>query len=349
LDRLPIGAGLKRRLRPATALLWERRLRLSRRQLGLALVYHGVGGGGAEDPDALELTLGAESFAEQVDYLVRHYRTVRASELGEAATSRRRGERLPVAITFDDDRRSHLYAAKPILDRAGATATFFLSGASLEAPFGFWWERFERAIAAGKIGAEELRGIVPAREGVGSGSRDLKQIAADVEFIPPADRDALAAMLAERIGPDPADSGLRADEVRALAASGFEIGFHTLGHYNLAILDQPTLARELTAGRDELAAVTGKPITSVAYPGGRWTPEVLAAAREAGYEYGFTCDPIPLQRGDDRLRVGRLDPNWCGTIGHFAVAVSRAMRAVYPPQPPLPEGVRASSGAAAER
>ena len=54
-----------------------------------------------------------------------------------------------MAITFDDDLRSHVDFAAPLLARVGATATFFLSGSSLDDPNRFWWERLQEAFDRG--------------------------------------------------------------------------------------------------------------------------------------------------------------------------------------------------------
>ena len=69
-----------------------------------------------------------------------------AADILGAIRSRRRGERFPVAITFDDDLPEHVHEALPALRAAGVKATFFLNGASLDAPHAFWWEDLQRAV-----------------------------------------------------------------------------------------------------------------------------------------------------------------------------------------------------------
>ena len=82
-------------------------------------------------------------------HIGRNYRVVRARELHDAITSRRRGEPFPLAITFDDDLSSHRNLAMPVLQQLGLTATFFLCGASLDGRSAFWWERLSRALGSG--------------------------------------------------------------------------------------------------------------------------------------------------------------------------------------------------------
>ena len=132
--------------------------RASARPVGLALCYHRIDERTGNKATELVPALATADFERQVDRLAGRYRLVRASDLLEAARSRQRFERLPVAITFDDDAPTHLRFAAPILERIGATATFFINGASLEAAHEFWFERLQRGWEVGSIDAELLAG-----------------------------------------------------------------------------------------------------------------------------------------------------------------------------------------------
>jgi peptidoglycan/xylan/chitin deacetylase (PgdA/CDA1 family) len=304
-------------------------LRLSGRRAGAVIVYHRIGG--AErgwDPRRVSPPMATRLFEQHLLHLKRRYRVVPPSELLEAVRNRRRGERFPVAVTFDDDLASHVREAMPILTRMDVPATFFVCGASLDRPFTFWWERLVRAQDRGRLDEAQLRSLVPAVVGAtrARDSRGVRALATDIEFMDPDDRDALSELLGERAGPDPPDAGLRRDDLRALTAAGFEVGFHTLRHYNLAVLADGRLEQAMHEGRVEVAAVVGHELSSIAYPGGKWSDEVVAAARAAGFRLGFTTDPEPVLPNSDPLCFGRFDPEWCITIGHFALAVARVLR-----------------------
>src|SRR5215210_6123662 len=107
---------------PIAAML-EWRLRLSTRRVGLALLYHRVDIARGDPRRELLPALDARRFAAHVRHLKRRYRLVRASELLAATAERRRGERIPVAITFDDDLPDYRKTVAPILSRWGTTAT----------------------------------------------------------------------------------------------------------------------------------------------------------------------------------------------------------------------------------
>jgi peptidoglycan/xylan/chitin deacetylase (PgdA/CDA1 family) len=89
------------------------------------------------------------------------------------------------------------------------------------------------------------------------------------------------------------------EELRGLAAKGWEIASHTKSHPRLPRLDEAAIAAELTDSRLALEEQMGEPCRSVAYPYGDYDDRVLRAAGEAGYRFGATIprgarDPLPL-------------------------------------------------------
>jgi peptidoglycan/xylan/chitin deacetylase (PgdA/CDA1 family) len=282
-------------------------LRWSDRKVGIALLHHRVGDPPGDPETELSPALGTAEFERQLERLASRHRVVRASGLLQAVATRRRGERIPVAITFDDDLSSHRRVSAPALLRHGLTATFFLSGASLERPYRYWWERLQEAFDRGLDVAETLN--LP-----GNG---LHELAGAIRELDPARRAEVAERLGELVGPDPADAGLRADDVRWLADAGFEIGFHTRDHHYLPNLDDAALRDAMSEGRDRLAAVADQPLESIAYPHGGVDSRVAAAARAAGFKAGFTTGAEAATASTDPLLIGRVDPVYHGD-GAFA-------------------------------
>jgi peptidoglycan/xylan/chitin deacetylase (PgdA/CDA1 family) len=290
--------------------------RRSHRGLGVALVYHRVDDPPGDPERELVPAMGTRLFAAQVRHLRSHYRVVPATELLNATRERRRGEPFPVAITFDDDLRTHVNVAAPILAAAGATATFFLSGASLHVPYRFWWERLQaavdRRIDLSPIGFSKI------------GERGIHELGRRIEALTPAERTELEGELERIVGPDPSNAGLRAEAVKRLAATGVEIGFHTRRHDPLPSLGDDQLARAVEDGRRELETVTGHRLTAIAYPHGRADPRVAAAARAAAFTAGFTGDRTVVTRDSEPLLLGRLSPSY-GSLGELAFNVAWAL------------------------
>jgi peptidoglycan/xylan/chitin deacetylase (PgdA/CDA1 family) len=328
LERTPL---LRRRavrsvLRPAISLfgaplatLAESALRWTSRRVGVAVMYHSVADVQGNPDRELVAPHGTELFERQLRHLESRYRVVAAADLLDAVRSRRRGERFPVAVTFDDDLACHARIALPVLRRVGVEATFFLCGTSLEEPFSYWWERLQRAYDLGLDDLEELVGGASADEGPRRGRRgSIHELGRRIEEMAPAERDAVSARLADRLGRDPADAGLRRADVSALVAGGMTIGFHTVRHDRLPDLNDDALARALTDGRERLEAIAGRRLDVIGYPHGAADRRVAAAARTAGFRTGFTVTGRPVGPDSDPLLLGRIAPSY-RSAGHFAV------------------------------
>src|SRR5919204_19059 len=77
-------------------------LRWTRLRRGIVLVYHRVEEQPGDPKRELVPALSIDTFMWQLAALRRHFNPVRAAELPSAASGRRWGTRLPVALTLDD-------------------------------------------------------------------------------------------------------------------------------------------------------------------------------------------------------------------------------------------------------
>jgi len=298
--------------------------RLSDRRVGLVLVYHGVADETGDARTEIVPAIGAGALERHVRHLRRRYRLVPPASIPEAVAARRRGRRIPVALTFDDDLTSHATNAAPILRRLSAPAAFYVCGASLEAPHRFWWEDLQEAIDGRLVTAADLPGLPPdlVDGALARAERAAAHLAAAVEELTPAARVGLTRALRARTGPAPKEAGLRATAVRGLVDAGFELGFHTLRHDRLPPLDEDGLAAALDDGRGRLEAAAGRALTSISYPHGRADARVAAAARSARFEVGFTGGERAATPRDEPLLLPRIQPTF-GTQGSFAVQIAR--------------------------
>jgi peptidoglycan/xylan/chitin deacetylase (PgdA/CDA1 family) len=297
-------------------------LRLRGQRAGFVLVYHAIADAIQSGEREIVPPHPPRLFAGHLRHLARWYRIVPATNLVEAVAARRRGERFPVAITFDDDLREHVSSALPVLRREGATATFFLCGNALDRPLSFWWQRLQRAV---DDGIAEARFLVAARSPIPlEADAGIRRLAYAVEEMAPDERQAVSDELARLAGPDPDEAGLRAADVRDLVAAGMAIGFHTLRHDALTQLGEAQLLDALQAGRGELEAVVGHPLDAIAYPHGRADERVAAGARGAGYRHGFAGEGRPVRPEVDPLLVPRMTPSY-RSVGHFGLQLLLAL------------------------
>jgi peptidoglycan/xylan/chitin deacetylase (PgdA/CDA1 family) len=297
-------------------------LRLSSRRAGVALVYHSLAARTGVPELELVAPHGSGLLEAQLLHLTRTYRLVSAEDLPCAVAHRRRGERFPVAVTFDDDLSSHVRLALPILLRHGVQATFFLTGATLDGPQSFWWQRFQHALESDPKRLAELLASVGAEQAAVDPSA-IHDLGRFIELLDPAARDTLDAALRDWFDV-PLEPGVSADEVRALVDAGMAIGFHTRRHHVLPRLDDPALNAAFEEGRAQLEKSVGERLTIVAYPHGQADGRVSETARRAGFETGYTGVAVAVGPDDDPLLLGRLTPSHC-SARHLALQIVAAL------------------------
>jgi peptidoglycan/xylan/chitin deacetylase (PgdA/CDA1 family) len=102
-------------------------------------------------------------------------------------------------------------------------------------------------------------------------------------------------------------------ELREFAEAGGEVASHSQTHVPLPELDEERLASELADSLRELRAHIPQPVPLLAYPHGRESGVVCAAAAAAGYRAAFATVPGRNGAGTDPYRLRRVEPkDWDG-------------------------------------
>jgi peptidoglycan/xylan/chitin deacetylase (PgdA/CDA1 family) len=81
------------------------------------------------------------------------------------------------------------------------------------------------------------------------------------------------------------------DDLRTMQAAGMAIESHTYDHKNLRQVDPQTLQKELAGSRETILQQLGVAPLVLCYPNGKTDPQVIAAARAAGYLMAVTNLP----------------------------------------------------------
>jgi peptidoglycan/xylan/chitin deacetylase (PgdA/CDA1 family) len=111
-----------------------------------------------------------------------------------------------------------------------------------------------------------------------------------------------------------------ADQVRAVAAAGHEVGSHTLTHARLAGADAATLTAEVTDSRTALTEVLQTEVASFCYPYGSFDRAAAEAVRSAGYDHAcVTGDYDP----GDRFTLPRCYVSPRDTAAHLLARAAR--------------------------
>ena len=261
----------------------------------LVLCFHGVSGDESAAADRGGLHVPQKLFRRQVEALLRHYAPI---SLGQLRESRRDGRPLPPApllLTFDDGYRNVARHALPVLRALGAPCAWFVVAGAVESGRLLWPSELE------------LR----------YGSRpDYPALKRELQAAPASVREARLAELADQAWTPPLDSDYSlatwdelAGEVRK---GGVEVGSHGLRHHPLTTCEPDRLRAELRDSAALIAQRLDTRVETLAYPNGAFSPEVRAAAAEAGYALAFTTVPRHARSGDDclalpRILVGRRD------------------------------------------
>ena len=281
-------------------------LRLTSRRAGVAIVYHAIEPSEGDPTRDVLPACSVDRFHREVRHLRRDYQLVPASALPHSVATRRRFQRFPLAVTFDDDLTSHLDHAVPVLRAEGIRATFFLGGWSLGRTTSPWWRLLQHAADSG-VPASALRALVPNGNDAGGPKLEgkLQELASSVLSLSPEQKDQFEADLSEVIGLPGPSRPLNASEIQMLAAE-HEVGFHTRDHHDLCQLDREQLWDALRSGRRELSDLVGRELELIAYPHGKADRRVADAARAAGYRFGFTTEAGAITPSCDPMLLGRL-------------------------------------------
>lgn len=97
---------------------------------------------------------------------------------------------------------------------------------------------------------------------------------------------------------------LSARQIASLSQMGISIGSHGLSHRQFTRLSTRELFKEITESKRRLEEMTGKSVTAITYPFGRFNRSVLETVAGAGYSLGLgTSWP---QAGQQSLALGRI-------------------------------------------
>ncbi|MEQ8231180.1 MAG: polysaccharide deacetylase family protein [Gammaproteobacteria bacterium] len=293
--------------------------------------YHAVHD--APDYCPPSIAVSAAQFDREIAYLARNYTIVSMEQAVSCLCEGRPFPRRAVAITFDDGYRDNLTVALPVLQRHRATAMFYVTAGPVIERSRFWVGWLQRAV----FGAARARRIADAFDldmsRLGGDSARARQalvdtISAHINRAGAAARDAVLARVEQALGgaaaaPDGVDFMLDADDLRALAGAGMEIGSHTVNHAMLTGLDDAEARTELVRSRTLLETALDAPVTHLAYPNGPCDPvnfdaRVAALASAAGYRSAVTSRRGALTQGADPYALPRHAANHAYGIAEFA-------------------------------
>lgn len=285
------------------------------------LMYHGV----AEDPLPHRKFFPNDAFVRHLDAIGERYTVVSMERIVRWIEG---GDPLPpqaLAITFDDAYANLLQRALPELIRRRMPATIYATSVSFENRCGLlWFDEVEcRILDAGPLPRRlTLAGHVFELPRDVTGPVAAQKINRAMKRIPHAERERVIAAIADAY---PEKPGVRdryrlldRNELRALSASGIEIGGHTMIHAILRHEDLDARRRAITANFHAIREITGVAPVTFAYPDGRAedvTPETIRILRESGFRAAVTAESGIVRRSGNRFAVPRFSASFFGAYG----------------------------------
>jgi peptidoglycan/xylan/chitin deacetylase (PgdA/CDA1 family) len=94
-------------------------------------------------------------------------------------------------------------------------------------------------------------------------------------------------------------------QLRELLSAGHEIGSHSATHPTLTELARPDANAQVRDSRRQLEDLLGAPVTSFAYPKGRYNEAIRQSVVESGYSAACSCTPGVNASSTDRLALKR--------------------------------------------
>ena len=241
-------------------------------------------------------------------------------------------ERMPpraVSITFDDGYRSVHDFALPILKQLNLPATVFItSGYVGEATM--WNDRIIEAVQnlpSGEIDLRDLGLGIHSIQDLSQRKRAVDKLTKDSKYLSPNARLNLTKKLEHMVGENLAHGlMLTRQMVINLAEAGIDIGAHTVTHPILTSLDDESARYEIEAGKQQLEAITGKPVNLFAYPNGKvgmdFDQRHVLMAKDAGFSAAFTTAVSAATRKHDKYQLPRSRP-WDATPARFGLRLLR--------------------------
>lgn len=300
---------------------------------GIILMYHRVTN---LESDPWQLNVTPNRFEEHIQVLKKYGRLVRFREIVKNRKCFSLGKK-EITITFDDGYVDNFINAKPILERYGIPATFFIISEAVGSRKEFWWDELERIILtpinlpssfqmsiagaeycwsiSSKANSKIMPDVPPNRIMISKTQLyfALWHIFSQVSFQEKWHYLQQIALWAKNVTP-PRDSHLpmNSQELSALAQSPlFEIGAHTRCHPMLSKLPRENQLEEISGSKQDLEKMFNIPIKTFSYPHGDYSDTTVQLIKECGFDCACTVNPELLTHDSDVYRLPRFNVlNW---------------------------------------
>ena len=319
---------------------WLRKAKVWLDQRGIMLMYHRVEN---LKHDPWQLAVSPAHFEEQMQVIQKYARPVQMCQMGKDLKKFLCGRR-EIVVTFDDGYADNFTKAKPILERYGIPATFFIVTSAIDKQEEFWWDELERIILDAvtlpgsfdldiasikyswsidpdkgkKLNASEGSNKIPANGSVLSRIGfyyALWQILGKLSFSGRQESlEQLRHWAQQSVNPRKAYLPMSSAELTSLSREPlFEIGAHTVRHANLSLLPVGEQEEEISSSKRDLEQILDQPVTSFSYPFGNYSTETPKLVERSKFLNACIGAKRPVTRNMNPYLMPRFGVNdWDG-------------------------------------
>ncbi|HEX3035117.1 MAG TPA: polysaccharide deacetylase family protein [Thermodesulfobacteriota bacterium] len=301
----------------------------------IILLYHRV----VELPSVFHsMCVRPQHFAEHLEVLQKSGRPMRLQQFVQALRKGHLPDRA-VVVTFDDGYADNLYNAKPLLERYGIPATFFITTGYVGRGREFWWDELDRLLLQPRnlpetlslsingnlyqwhFGSEGNHNMddkqfrncpkVEKKDEPTPRQRTFRSIYRLLYSLPDGERQRALNKLLNWTGMEPkarpTHLTLSADELTKLAEGKLiEIGAHTVTHSSLPLLPNVEQRDEIYRSKAYLEESLSQSVTSFSYPHGSLTEETAGLVREAGFICACSSSKGVILKGSNFFQLPRV-------------------------------------------
>ena len=301
---------------------------------GIILMYHRITG---FDFDPRQLCVSPAHFEEHLKVIKKYGQAVQMREMGKNLKRLSLGPQ-EIVITLDDGYGDNFQNAKPVLEKLGIPATFFIISGAIVSHEEFFWDGLERTIL-------EPQSLPPVFELTINGKDISWPIETEGrcmfldyskarEGFPPIgtvlSRTQLYSALGQILGPlsaiqrssaikdiarwagltltiRPDSLPMTSDELLSLAKCPlFVIGAHTVNHPSLGRIPFKKQEEEILDSKQDLENRLNKTITSFSYPHGSYSEETVKIIERSKLYNACTVVSKPVTRDSNPYLLPRF-------------------------------------------
>ena len=258
------------------------------------LMYHGVTATGETRFNRRHASIAC--FRKQIGFLKKHCSVISLDDFFEGKFTPGKAN---FALTFDDGYLNNFTYAKPVLEEFKCPATFFITGLNQIGDNMLWadYVNIASTLTSGdiEVAGELFKNKDNTYFSQASGKslyQVIKHQKADYTY-----KQKVRAEFAKHVNfeSDPALKEywqlMSDDQITEVSRSPYiKIGSHGYYHNNLGTVSHENALEELAQSKKYLENLVQYQIRQVAYPDGSYTPQLLTAAKQMGFNVQLAAD-----------------------------------------------------------